>query len=70
MGFTNLIAANIASLRVIDSMKAKEDPSDSNLYQKAEMQLESVCIDAVNLVDDYLLPTVSTAEGSVFYNTL
>lgn len=76
VGYKNVIGARRASWRILSSIEQKEESrgNDQNVKRikeyrnKVESELDTICKDIMNVIDDHLIPSsASSAESSVFY---
>jgi len=77
VAYKNVIGARRASWRIISSIEQKEESkggsSDSKLdmiktYRKdVEKELKEICLDILNVLDEYLIPHAAHGESKVFY---
>jgi len=75
VAYKNVVGARRASLRIITSIETKEkekgSPNSSlvvSYKEKVEKELETICQDILNLLDQHLIPKAeSVAEAKVFY---
>jgi len=81
VAYKNVVGARRASLRVIDSIEAKETEkggdkvTDIKTYKtKVEEELDNICNDILTLLDDKLIPSAEAASGNpesiVFYQKM
>src|SRR6185369_7606186 len=67
-----------ASWRIISSIEQKEESKGSEKHvgtirdyrQKIETELEKVCQDVLNVLDDSLIPKAESGESKVFYHKM
>ena len=75
VAYKNLIGSRRASWRIISSIEQKEETRGNadhvaaikDYRAKIESELSSICGDILNLLDQNLVPSASTAESKVFY---
>ncbi|CAL5345147.1 unnamed protein product [Camellia sinensis] len=75
VGYKNLIGARRASWRILSSIEQKEEAKGNELNakrikeyrRKVESELSSICSDIMRVIDDYLIPSSSAGESSVFF---
>lgn len=73
VAYKNVVGARRSSWRVISSIEQKSDGSDRKQVmareyrQKVEAELQEICKDVLQLLDEYLVPKASNAESKVFY---
>eukprot|EP00735_Rhodelphis_limneticus_P009386 TRINITY_DN2725_c0_g2::TRINITY_DN2725_c0_g2_i1::g.27816::m.27816 TRINITY_DN2725_c0_g2::TRINITY_DN2725_c0_g2_i1::g.27816 ORF type:complete len:255 (-),score=109.63,sp/P62262/1433E_SHEEP/77.31/5e-131,14-3-3/PF00244.15/1.3e-112 TRINITY_DN2725_c0_g2_i1:24-788(-) len=75
VAYKNVIGARRASWRIVSSIEAKETSKDNKDHvsiikeyrDKVEKELDDICAQILNLLDEHLLPLASTGESKVFY---
>ncbi|PAA46009.1 hypothetical protein BOX15_Mlig010039g1 [Macrostomum lignano] len=73
VAYKNVVGARRSSWRVISSIESKTEgherkQSTAKEYrQKIEAELQKVCKEVLNLLDDFLIKQASTPESKVFY---
>ncbi|KAJ6092943.1 14-3-3 protein [Penicillium sp. IBT 16267x] len=77
VAYKNVVGTRRASWRIISSIEQKEESkrSESNDHvntiheyrTKIELELEKVCEDVLNVLDEALIPKAETGESRVFY---
>ena len=75
MAYKNVVGARRASWRVLSSIEAKEKEKGeeakvaaiTGYRQKVERELEKICRELLEVLEQFLLPQDKTAEGQVFY---
>jgi len=73
VAYKNVVGARRSSWRVISSIEQKTEGSDKKqtaakeYREKIEKELNDICQDVLDLLDNYLIPRASTAESKVFY---
>ena len=73
-----MVGTRRASWRIISSIEQKEESKGSDKHvglireyrQKIELELENVCQDVLNVLDDSLIPKAETGESKVFYHKM
>jgi len=73
VAYKNVIGARRASWRILSSIEQK--PTDANTpsemaesyRKKVEEELEKICKDILDLIDQHLLPSAAAGESRVFY---
>jgi len=81
VAYKNVIASPRASCRIISSIEAKEKGKDSksdsgnsimvsNYRLVVEKELETICSEILQLINDELLPRTDSSEGKVFYHKM
>lgn len=75
VAYKNVVGTRRASWRIISSIEQKEESKGSEQHvgiirdyrQKIETELEKVCQDVLDVLDDSLIPKAETGESKVFY---
>jgi len=75
VAYKNVIGARRASWRIISSIEQKEDSKGNENHVarikeyriKVETELNRICTDILNVLDQHLIPTATTGESKVFY---
>jgi len=74
VAYKNVVGARRASLRIIGSIEAKEKENGStnatlvtSYKANVEKELDNICSDILQLLDQHLISKASGAEASVFY---
>jgi 14-3-3 protein epsilon len=75
VGYKNVIGARRASWRIMSSIEQKEESkgNESNVKlikgycQKVEDELSKICNDILSIIDEYLVPSSTSGEATVFY---
>lgn len=75
VAYKNAVGARRASWRVISSVEAKQKTKGNDRHvalaaayrAKVEDELNTICHDILNLLDNYLIGTATNAESKVFY---
>jgi len=71
VAYKNVIGARRASWRVISSIEQKGEPEKLPLIRdykkKIETELEEICTEILNIIENELIPNSSATEGKVFY---
>ncbi|KAJ5947041.1 14-3-3 protein [Penicillium verhagenii] len=75
VAYKNVVGTRRASWRIISSIEQKEESKGSDEHvniiheyrQKIETELERVCEDVLNVLDEALIPKAETGESRVFY---
>ena len=78
VAYKNVVGTRRASWRIISSIEQKEEAKGSDKHvgiirdyrQKIETELENVCQDVLNVLDDSLIPKAETGESKVFYHKM
>ena len=78
MAYKNVVGTRRASWRIISSIEQKEDSkgSEKNVMiiseyrQKIEAELERVCQDVLDVLDQSLIPKAESGESKVFYHKM
>lgn len=75
VAYKNVVGTRRASWRIISSIEQKEESKGSEKHvnvireyrQKIETELEKVCQDVLDVLDDELIPKAESGESKVFY---
>ncbi|KAF4760182.1 hypothetical protein N7455_002968 [Penicillium solitum] len=75
VAYKNVVGTRRASWRIISSIEQKEENKGSDEHvgiirdyrQKIETELEQVCQDVLDVLDEALIPKAETGESKVFY---
>ncbi|KAF4587673.1 14-3-3 protein [Ophiocordyceps camponoti-floridani] len=78
VAYKNVVGTRRASWRIISSIEQKEESKGSDKHvpiikeyrMKIEAELEKVCEDVLNVLDDSLIPNAATGESKVFYHKM
>ena len=78
MAYKNVVGTRRASWRIISSIEQKEEAKGTDKHvgiirdyrQKIETELENVCQDVLNVLDESLIPKAETGESKVFYHKM
>jgi len=78
VAYKNVVGTRRASWRIISSIEQKEEAkgTDKNLpiiqeyRQKIETELEKVCQDVLDVLDESLIPKAESGESRVFYHKM
>ena len=78
MAYKNVVGTRRASWRIISSIEQKEESKGTDKHvgtireyrQKIETELEDVCQDVLNVLDDSLIPKAESGESKVFYHKM
>jgi 14-3-3 protein epsilon len=78
VAYKNVVGTRRASWRIISSIEQKEESKGSDKHvgtirdyrQKIETELEQVCQDVLNVLDDSLIPKAESGESKVFYHKM
>jgi len=78
VAYKNVVGTRRASWRIISSIEQKEEAKGSDKHvgiireyrQKIELELEKVCQDVLDVLDDSLIPKAETGESKVFYHKM
>ncbi|KAF5227487.1 hypothetical protein FOXYS1_16079, partial [Fusarium oxysporum] len=76
VAYKNVVGTRRASWRIISSIEQKEESKGSDKHvstikdyrNKIETELEKVCQDVLDVLDDFLIPNAATGESKVFYH--
>lgn len=75
VAYKNVVGTRRASWRIISSIEQKEESKGSDKHvtiireyrEKIEAELERVCQDVLEVLDESLIPKAETGESKVFY---
>lgn len=78
VAYKNVVGTRRASWRIISSIEQKEENKGSEKHvtkireyrQKIETELEQVCGDVLNVLDESLIPKAESGESKVFYHKM
>ena len=78
VAYKNVVGTRRASWRIISSIEQKEESKGSekhvetirNYRSKIETELEKVCQDVLDVLDESLIPNAATGESKVFYHKM
>lgn len=78
MAYKNVVGTRRASWRIISSIEQKEESKGSDKHvgtirdyrQKIETELERVCQDVLDVLDESLIPKAESGESKVFYHKM
>lgn len=78
VAYKNVVGTRRASWRIISSIEQKEESKGSEKHvanikeyrNKIETELEQVCQDVLDVLDDSLIPNAATGESKVFYHKM
>ncbi|KAK8216888.1 hypothetical protein M8818_001851 [Zalaria obscura] len=78
VAYKNVVGTRRASWRIISSIEQKEEQKGSEKHigiireyrQKIETELEKVCQDVLDVLDESLIPKAETGESKVFYHKM
>jgi len=78
VAYKNVVGTRRASWRIISSIEQKEESKGSDKHvstireyrSKIEQELENVCQDVLNVLDDSLIPHAASGESKVFYHKM
>ena len=78
VAYKNVVGTRRASWRIISSIEQKEEQKGSEKHvsiireyrQKIETELEKVCQDVLNVLDESLIPKAESGESKVFYHKM
>ena len=78
VAYKNVVGTRRASWRIISSIEQKEESKGSDKHvatireyrQKIEKELESVCQDVLDVLDECLIPKAESGESKVFYHKM
>lgn len=78
VAYKNVVGTRRASWRIISSIEQKEEAKGSEKHantnkeyrQKIELELERVCQDVLDVLDESLIPKAESGESKVFYHKM
>lgn len=78
VAYKNVVGTRRASWRIISSIEQKEETKGTDKHvstikeyrMKIELELEKVCEDVLNVLDEALIPNAATGESKVFYHKM
>ncbi|KAF2405351.1 14-3-3 family protein [Trichodelitschia bisporula] len=78
VAYKNVVGTRRASWRIITSIEQKEESKGSDKHvstireyrQKIETELEKVCQDVLEVLDEHLIKKAETGESKVFYHKM
>jgi len=78
VAYKNVVGTRRASWRIISSIEQKEESKGSEKHvgtireyrQKIEAELERVCQDVLDVLDESLIPKAESGESKVFYHKM
>ncbi|KAL1903082.1 hypothetical protein Sste5346_000366 [Sporothrix stenoceras] len=78
VAYKNVVGTRRASWRIISSIEQKEESKGSEKHvgtireyrDKIEAELEKVCQDVLDVLDESLIPNAATGESKVFYHKM
>ncbi|KAF2753085.1 14-3-3 family protein [Pseudovirgaria hyperparasitica] len=78
VAYKNVVGTRRASWRIISSIEQKEESKGSDKHvgtireyrQKIELELENVCQDVLDVLDESLIPRAESGESKVFYHKM
>ena len=78
VAYKNVVGTRRASWRIISSIEQKEESKGSEKHvstirdyrSKIEAELERVCQDVLDVLDDSLIPKAESGESKVFYHKM
>ena len=78
VAYKNVVGTRRASWRIISSIEQKEESKGSDKHvgtirdyrQKIETELERVCQDVLDVLDESLIPKAESGESKVFYHKM
>ncbi|KAM0329884.1 hypothetical protein ACHAQA_004049 [Verticillium albo-atrum] len=78
VAYKNVVGTRRASWRIISSIEQKEESKGSDKHvttirdyrNKIEAELEQVCQDVLDVLDESLIPNAQTGESKVFYHKM
>lgn len=78
VAYKNVVGTRRASWRIISSIEQKEESKGSDKHvstireyrNKIETELEKVCQDVLDVLDESLIPNAASGESKVFYHKM
>ena len=78
VAYKNVVGTRRASWRIISSIEQKEESKGSDKHVstikeyriKIETELEKVCQDVLDVLDESLIPNAASGESKVFYHKM
>ncbi len=78
VAYKNVVGTRRASWRIISSIEQKEESKGSDKHvsiirdyrTKIEEELEKVCQDVLDVLDQHLIPQAASGESKVFYHKM
>ena len=78
VAYKNVVGTRRASWRIISSIEQKEESKGTDKHvgtirdyrQKIETELEQVCQDVLDVLDQFLIPKAESGESKVFYHKM
>lgn len=78
VAYKNVVGTRRASWRIISSIEQKEESKGTEKHVgtirdyriKIEEELERVCQDVLDVLDDHLIPQAASGESKVFYHKM
>ena len=78
VAYKNVVGTRRASWRIISSIEQKEESKGTDKHtgsirtyrEKIEKELEDVCNDVLNVLDESLIPKAESGESKVFYHKM
>jgi 14-3-3 protein epsilon len=78
VAYKNAVGPRRASWRIVSSIEQKEESKGSDKHigtirdyrNKIETELEDVCKDVLNVLDEHLIPKAESGESRVFYHKM
>jgi len=78
VAYKNVVGTRRASWRIISSIEQKEEAKGSEKHvstikdyrSKIELELERVCQDVLDVLDESLIPKAESGESKVFYHKM
>eukprot|EP01126_Amoeba_proteus_P037759 TRINITY_DN390_c0_g3_i1.p1 TRINITY_DN390_c0_g3~~TRINITY_DN390_c0_g3_i1.p1 ORF type:complete len:241 (-),score=40.92 TRINITY_DN390_c0_g3_i1:131-853(-) len=78
VAYKNVVGARRASWRIISSIEHKERTKEGsthvsqirNYCERVERELEEICADVLNVLDNHLIKSAENPESKVFYNKM
>lgn len=78
VAYKNVVGTRRASWRIISSIEQKEETKGTDKHvstikeyrSKIELELEKVCQDVLDVLDEALIPNAASGESKVFYHKM
>jgi 14-3-3 protein epsilon len=78
VAYKNVVGTRRSSWRIISSIEQKEESKGTDKHvgtireyrRKIELELEKVCQDILDVLDQYLIPKAESGESKVFYHKM
>jgi len=78
VAYKNVVGSRRASLRILATIEQREESRGKEDHHKkvreykdkVEKELKDICDNILDVIDEYLIPTCTTAESKVFYHKM